>query len=284
MTARIQQLATFRRFGDFDETIRGQLVRTGLTSMSVQPKTLNGSPVQSSSEVDWISPDQLHGIDRVIVVAGIGSRQWSQFAPVLLEAVREKGIPIFAVVALPPGFELIGETHLEATSQRLVELGTARIFAHQLDGHQYSGRFLPASQQCIKLQTARVIRTLIEMEASPGPIKVDMREVQHTIGAGVSGAVGQGNARGTNRVRQAVDQALASRLLGGNSPTSRATAAIVVLHSNGSLGLDECAEVQHRVEGALRSNARLVMSSVHDPHMAPDQLRATVILVRAMTG
>lgn len=197
------------------------------------------------------------GTELVLICAGLGGGTGSGAAPVLAEQANKAGALVVALVVLP--FAAEGSRRGKIAGEALARLGrhclTVLCFendrlAEVSDPEAPLGEAFGAAAA----QLSMAARSVVQMVALPAVWPVGLDELRQMFeGADARCNFGYGVGSGPDRVRQAVDEALASPLLEGGRLLSESGQVLVHLTGDGSLSLSD-------MQMALRHLA---------PHLAP---------------
>lgn len=222
------------------------------------------------------------GVDLAFVVASLGGRTGTEFAPVVVKAAKEAGLVVLAFVTLP--FDC--ECSLRQEKARAV-LATLKAVA---DGVVC----LPNQKVCklIKentslLDTFRVSNALLadgvrgvwRMMASGGLIDIHLTDLCTLIGGQhTESAFAAADVSGPHRAREVVEKLLAHPLLDGGQALREAEAVLVSVVGGRDLAMTEVNRIVAQVNQHCK-NVPVVMGAAIDESFA-DRLAVTLLASR----
>ncbi len=273
----------------------------------VRPVDIDGTPlikrIDNPTEFKRRIRQDLDGVKRLFIVAGIGGRTGTILAPIFAETARGIGIHTTAIVTHPFLFEptvdqvgiwapMFAPRHQQAwyahealnvyADTRIMIPNEAGRWFHVTDAwrqglHKPSFIILEALQSG-KRQTIQAARSLIKLQTSPGDIPVETAAMDGILAEAGFGFASNAIAGGDGRIAEATRIALSSPYLGDDWLKRRAKGAVVVIHSNGGVSRQEITQVEQIVKYALRRDTPVVIGTVHDDLLAQNLTRVTILL------
>ncbi len=220
----------------------------------------------------------LSGADMVFLTAGMGGGTGSGAIPVAAEISKGLGIVTIAVVTMPFSFEM-GRRQTNATAA-LAEL---RQHTHTLitipnDRLLYvvpKGQSLMVAFHMADDVLRQAIQGITELVTETGVINIDFAHIRRMMlmGGGAFMSIGQGS--GSNKILEAIDQALHHPLLESVS-LEHATGMIVNLTGGKDLTLYEVEQAIKSLHDQANPDTEIVLGVMEDERM---NNRAQVILV-----
>lgn len=153
--------------------------------------------------------------DMLFITAGMGGGTGTGAAPVIASLAKNKGILTVGVVTLPfknEGNESLSKAidgiyELQKNVDSLLIINNEKIYTH-------FGKFLiqdafPKTDEVL----ATAVQGITEIINKPGYVNVDFRDVKAMMTGSGMALMGCGSGKGKNRIKDAVDGALASPLL-----------------------------------------------------------------------
>ena len=215
--------------------------------------------------------------DMVFIAAGLGGGTGTGAAPVIAQVAKDMGKLTVAVVTLPFRFE--GKQRMEIARQgleRIKETTDAYIVVH-------NQRLLEMDTTSLKLSEAfkmvdevlsKAVRGITKVVVEPALINIDFADVQTVLRGGGLSLIGLGSASGENRIEEAIDQAIRSPLLEGES-ISGASKLIVTFWADENITLADLDKAMQRIEDELAADNLVVFGATLLPET--DKFEVTII-------
>ena len=221
---------------------------------------------------------ELSNADIVFVTGGMGGGTGSGAIPVIVQALKEKGILTIVVVTKPFAFEgkrrariteqsleaikAVADTLLIIPNQKLLDVADETV--SMINGFDMINEVLNQS-----------VRGISEIITRPGHINVDFADVREIMKDKGLAVMGTARASGQGRAKKAALEAISSPLL---ETMSIAGARAVLLNITGGvdLGLHEISEAASVIYEQADENANIILGSVIDNGMGNEVL-VTVI-------
>ena len=215
--------------------------------------------------------------DMVFIAAGLGGGTGTGAAPVIAQVAKELGILTVAVVTLPFRFE--GRQRMEIARrglEKIQESTDAYIVVH-------NQRLLEIGMPDLKLSEAfkmvdqvlsKAVRGITKVVVEPALINIDFADVQTVLKDGGLSLIGLGTASGDNRIEEAINQAIHSPLLEGESITG-ASRLIVTFWADENITLSDLDYAMQKIENELASENLVVFGATLVPDT--DKFEVTII-------
>lgn len=219
----------------------------------------------------------IDGADMLFLTAGMGGGTGTGAAPIVAEAARELGILTVAVVTKPFAFE--GKRQKVATQgledlarhvDSLIVIPNDKLM--QVLGEDVS--MLDAFKAANSVLHGAVAG-IAEVIKCPGLVNVDFADVRTVMSEMGMAMMGSASATGTERSRQAAEQAVASPLL-EDVNLAGARGVLVNITASSSLRMKEVHEVMNTIKGFTADDATVIVGTVIDETLE-DRLRVTMV-------
>ncbi len=219
----------------------------------------------------------LQDADMVFIAAGLGGGTGTGAAPVIAQTARDLGILTVAVVTLPFRFE--GRQRMEIAKKgldRIKESTDAYIVVH-------NQRLLEMGLPDLKLSEAfklvdevlsKAVRGITKVVVEPAMINIDFADVQTVLREGGLSLIGLGSASGENRIEEAINQAIRSPLLEGESITG-ASKLIVTFWADENITLADLDYAMQKIENELAADNLVIFGATTVPDT--DKFEVTII-------
>ncbi|ADC89019.1 cell division protein FtsZ [Thermocrinis albus DSM 14484] len=214
-------------------------------------------------DIDRIK-EVLRGTDMLFLAVGLGGGTGTGAAPVIAEAAKEMGILTVAVVTKPFHFEgpkrmqtaLEGlerlkdvvDTYIVINNQKLVELAD-RNFS------------IKDAFRLVDEVLSKAVRGITNIVVTPALINVDFADVRTVMEKGGLALIGMGEARGDGKRETAIEQAVSSPLLEGNT-VEGARRLLVTLWVSEDVPFRDVEEAITRIREAAHEDALIIFGAV----------------------
>jgi cell division protein FtsZ len=222
--------------------------------------------------------EELQQADIVFVTGGMGGGTGSGALPVVVKALKEKGILTIVIVTKPFGFEgrkraRIAEeaikvvkdgadTLLIIPNQKLLDLVDEQV--SMIDGFNMINEVLNQS-----------VRGISDIITRAGHINVDFADVREIMKDQGLAVMGTARATGEHRAKKAALEAISSPLL-ENMSIAGARGVLLNITGGSNLGLHEISQAASVIYDQADENANIILGSVIDKD-AGDEVSVTVI-------
>lgn len=221
---------------------------------------------------------ELHDADIVFLAAGMGGGTGSGAAPVIVKALKEKGILTIVVLTRPFDFEgrkrsIIANTAIEeiqkhadtlliVPNQKLLDVVDDQV--SMIEGFEMINEVMNQS-----------VKGVSDIITRAGHINVDFADVREIMRDQGLAVMGTGKASGEDRARKAAISAISSPLL-ENMSIAGAHGVLLNISGNSALGLHEISSAASVIYDQADPNANIILGSVIDDNLGED-VSVTVI-------
>lgn len=225
--------------------------------------------------------EALAGAHMVIITAGMGGDTGSALAPMVAEISRDHGALTVAAVTMPFSFEA-SQTHIAEGGLAALRSNADAVIAMRNDSlvldllsKQVSLRESLTTTHNVPSQ---LIIGIMEMIDIPGLVGIDFEDVRCVMSEGGIVMTGSGKANGSNRARNAAEQALVSPLLEG-ADLLTARGLLVHIRGSESLGMRDTKDVMFTIRDHVANDATLIFATSFDDSMG-DNLKVTLVATK----
>ena len=221
--------------------------------------------------------DTLAGTDMAFICAGMGGGTGTGATPIIAQAAKEAGALVIGIVTMPFKIERaridkadFGLKQLRQVSDTVVVIDNNRLVS--IAGN------LPIQQgfEVVNELASTLIKGTVEMIAVPSLINLDYADLKAIMTNGGIATIGVGTSKGTNRVEEAVKEAIQNPLLNVNY--KGATGALIHVIGGSDMTLDDISKVGELVTESLDDDANVIWGA----RVAEDMKgKLTVIIVIA---
>jgi len=215
--------------------------------------------------------------DMVFIAAGLGGGTGTGAAPVIAQVAKDMGKLTVAVVTMPFRFE--GKQRMEIAKkglERIKETTDAYIVVHnqRLLEMDISNLKLSEAFRLVDQVLSKAVRGITKVVVEPALINIDFADVQTVLRGGGLSLIGLGSASGENRIEEAIDQAIRSPLLEGES-ISGASRLIVTFWADENITLADLDRAMQKIEDELAADNLVVFGATLVPET--DKFEVTII-------
>ena len=222
--------------------------------------------------------DAVEGCNLVFITAGMGGGTGTGAAPVLAQAIREKGILTIGVVTKPFQFEGLhrskqadlGIKALEAAVDTLIVIPNQNLFRIANDKTTFSDAFKMADDVLYS-----GVRGISDLMVMPGMINLDFADVRSLMTVMGKAMMGTGEAAGDRRAVEAAEAAITNPLL-DDASISGARGALINISGGSDLTLFEVDEAANRIRDELHPDANIIFGSAFDENLA-GSIRVSIV-------
>jgi len=222
--------------------------------------------------------EALSDADIVFVTGGMGGGTGSGVIPVLVKALKEKGILTIVVVTKPFQFEgkrraRIAEEALEkikATADTLLIIPNQRLLELVDDKVSMVDAF-----GMINEVLNQSVRSISEIITRSGHINVDFADVREIMKDKGLAVMGTARCSGQGRAKKAAIEAISSPLL-ENMSIAGARSVLLNITGGTDLALQEVSEAASLIYDQVDEEANIILGSVIDPQMG-NEVAVTII-------
>lgn len=221
----------------------------------------------------------LQGTDMVFITTGMGGGTGTGAAPVIAQIAKEMGILTVAVVTRPFPFEgrrrlQIADEGIRALAEHvdsLITIPNEKLLTILGKDASLLSAFAKADDVL-----AGAVRGISDIIKRPGMINVDFADVRTVMSEMGMAMMGTGSATGSNRAREATEEAVRNPLL-ADVVLNGARGILVNITAGPDLSLGEYEEVGSIIEAFACDEAMVKVGTVIDPDMR-DELHVTVVV------
>lgn len=253
------------------------------TSMQIGEKLTKGLGAGAKPEIGEKAAEEsseelaqaMKGADMVFVTCGMGGGTGTGAAPVVAKLAKDMGILTVGVVTKPFRFEartrmtnaLQGIEHLKENVDTLIVIPNDKLL-EIVDRRTTMPDALKKADEVLQ-QAVQGITDLINV---PGLINLDFADVQTVMTDKGIAHIGIGHAKGDEKAKEAVEQAVSSPLL----ETTIEGASHVIINISGDISLIEANEAASYVQELAGDEANIIFGAMYDEN-AQDECTITVI-------
>ena len=253
----------------------GKISTKGLGA-GMNPKVGEIAAKENQKEIQEI----LKGTDMVFIACGLGGGVGTGAAPVVADIARKEGILTVAVVTKPFSFEGIprskiaeqGLENLKNKVDTLLVIPNDRILNMVEPGASVFSAFWVCDD--ILRQAVQGISDLITL---PGIINIDFADLKSIMKNSGPALLGVGKASGEKRIETALNLAINSPLLDGNS-LKKGKAVLFNISGGKDLTLEEVNFAAQEIKKTADPAAKVIFGAVQDRNLAEGELKIMVIL------
>jgi len=200
------------------------------------------------------------GADMVFVLAGMGGGTGTGAAPIVAHAAKETGAVVIGVVTMPFDCEKARIDKAEFGLQELRDFTDTVIVIDNNRLVDIAGN-LPIEQAFAVANEliSTMIKGIVETITLPSLINLDYADVSTIMKAGGVAVIGIGESDTTNRVEEAVRQALTHPLL--DVDYKDATGALIHITGGQDLKLEEFSSIGQLVSENLSQDAQVIIGA-----------------------
>lgn len=222
----------------------------------------------------------LQGHDMVFVCCGLGGGTGSGAAPVVAEVAKEVGAMVFVFATMPFSFE--GRRRIQQAEVALEHLGQVADALILFENNRMGELTLPkegiqkAFSQADQL-IGHSVRAIATMVMQPGIVKMGIADLLTALrGPNSRCLFGFGEARGTNRVADALKRALKSPLVNQGLLLQNARNLLVHVAGGESLTLAEVESLMKQLGKYVPEETQIMFGLAVEPKLA-DMISVTLI-------
>ena len=250
----------------------GEKITRGLGAGS-KPEVGEQAALEDLDKIKEIIQDA----DMVFIAAGMGGGTGTGAAPVIAQAAKDLGILTVAVVTMPFKFE--GRKRMEIAKsglEKIKQSTDAYIVVHNQKLLEMGLPDLKLSEAFKKVDEilSKAVRGITKVVVEPALINVDFADVNTVLKNGGLSLIGLGSAKGENRIEDAIDQAISSPLLEGET-ISGASRIIVTFWADENITLADLDYAMQKIENELSADNLVVFGATLVPET--DNFEVTII-------
>jgi cell division protein FtsZ len=198
--------------------------------------------------------------DMVFVLTGLGGGTGTGSAPVIAQLAKESGAIVIAVATMPFECEKARQDKAEFGLQELTEVADTAIIIDNNRLVDIAGN-LPMEQAFAVANelVSTMIKGIVETITLPSLINLDYADVSAIMKEGQVAVIGVGEADTTDRVNEAVRQALTHPLL--DVDYKGATGALIHITCGSDFKLEEFSGVGEMVTDSISPEAQVIIGA-----------------------
>lgn len=204
--------------------------------------------------------------DMVFLTAGMGGGTGTGSAPIIAEVAKGKGAIVISIVTYPFALERArlakadqGLENLKNQSDTLIVIDNNRLV--QIVPNLPIDQAFNVSDEII----ARAVRGITETITTPSLINLDFADVRAVMSNGGVSMIAVGEAKGTNRVDDVVENTLNNALL--DVDFTGATGVLLHVTGGPDMTLGECNTIGEMLTEKVDPNATVIWGARIDPSM-----------------
>jgi len=238
-----------------------------------------GEEAAREAEEDLINA--MGKIDIAFVTAGMGGGTGTGSAPVVAELAKRQKALVISIVTLPFSAEgrvrmenaLYGLEKLKRNSDTTIVIPNDKLL--QLVPRLPLDQAFKVADEILM----EALRGLTEIITKPGLVNLDYADIKTIMsGGGVAMiGIGESDASGSNKVEQAVQEAITSPLI--EADISEAKGALVRVVGDDQMTVAEAEAAVRLVQQRISPNARIIWGASIDPSM-----KGTIKVLVVLTG
>ena len=221
----------------------------------------------------------ISGADMLFITTGMGGGTGTGAAPVIAEIAKEMGILTVAVVTRPFKHEgkrtIVAQQGIDTLKQHvdsLIVVPNDKLLTALGKGVTVREAFRAANNVL-----RNGVAGISEIVTSPGLINLDFADVKNMMSITGMAMMGIGEAKGADRARIAVEQAISSPLLDDVNLSGARGALVNITTAPDCLVLDEYEEIMNVISEYAQPDAELKFGTAEDGNMSEDTIRVTII-------
>lgn len=232
--------------------------------------------VESEEEIREL----LAGYDIVFIATGLGGGTGTGAAPVIARVMREMGSLVISIATTPFKYEgkkrakvaEMGKKELKDQSDCIIIIPNDRISAKGGIGN----REAMAKVDSVLSNAVKGLANTILGGGSVGSLNIDYSDVKNIMGGKGLAVMGMGEAQGGNAANEALNNALASEMM-GNINVTNAKGIIVCLEIHPDYSREEIDEVLERISEYATEDTDYKCGVYGDESFPEDYVRITFI-------
>ena len=227
------------------------------------------------------------GTQLVILCAGLGGGTGSGAAPVIAQEAKKSGALVVGVVTLPFAGE--GGKRGEQARAALARLGRHCVAVLCFENDRMT-ELAPAEAPVAETFRAAgdvlagAVRAVARMVGLPAVMPVGLDELMQSFRGGDARCqFGHGSSSGSDRVREAVEQALRSPMLDGGRMLAEPGNVLVHVTGDAALSLAEVQSVLRQLSRYIEDSSQILLGVATDP-AGSGQLGVAIMAAARATG
>ena len=258
-----------------DKLILGEKLTRGLGA-GAKPEIGAAAALESREEIR----KHLKGCDMVYITAGMGGGTGTGALPFVAEMAKQMGILTVAVITKPFTFEgkkkmtlaMEGIRKVENVVDALIVIPNDKLLAMTERNTSLTDAFAAVNNVL-----RQAVQGVTDLVTCPGCINVDFADLRNVMTDAGSAVMGVGVAKGENRAKSALKQALESPLM--ESSIIGAKGVLFNVSGGEDVGLLEVSEAADMLQGYIDMDAKFIWGWVPD-----DRTDGSLEMVIVATG
>ncbi|MGC8629226.1 MAG: cell division protein FtsZ [Candidatus Micrarchaeia archaeon] len=206
----------------------------------------------SKNEVDILLKDA----NLVFLTAGMGGGTGTGAAPVIARSAKEQGAIVIGIVTMPFALERVRlETAKRGIEKLKQNVDTLVVIDNQRLVELYPNLPIEKTFALADEITAKAVRGITETITQPSLINLDFADVRTILSAGGLAMISVGEAQGSNKVNEVVENTLRNKLL--DVDYSKATGVLIHIIGGPDLTLGDANEIGTKLTDQIAPNANV---------------------------
>lgn len=214
----------------------------------------------------------------VFITAGMGGGTGTGAAPVIAKLAKDMGILTVGIVTIPFGFE--GKKRKEQADRGLEEMrqsvDTLLVINNERLREMFGNLGISNAFSYADNVLATAARGIAEVISVTGIINIDFNDVNTVMRNSGVAIMGQAQAEGEDRARQAVELALASPLLNDNDITGAQYVLLNITYGEKEVLMDEISDITDYIQDEAGSTADVIWGHAYDATLG-EKIGVTII-------
>ncbi len=237
----------------------GEKVTKGLGA-GARPEIGEQAALEDSDKIKEI----LRNTDMLFLAVGLGGGTGTGAAPIIAEMAKEMGILTVAIVTKPFHFE--GPKRMQVATEGLEKLkeavDTYIVVNNQKLAEMADRNFsIKDAFKLVDDVLSKAVRGITSIVVTPALINVDFADVKTVMEKGGLALIGMGEGRGDTKREYAIDQAISSPLLEGNT-VEGARRLLITLWVSEDVPFRDVEDVIGRIRESVHEDALIIFGAV----------------------
>jgi len=232
----------------------------------------------ANESIDRIREVLSSNTNMVFITAGMGGGTGTGAAPVIASVAKEMGILTVAIVTIPfrfEGPERINQA-IEGINQLKDHVDSLLVINNEKLREIYGNLTVSKSFEQADDVLAIAAKGIAEIITVPGYINVDFADVQTVMSNSGVAIMGSATAKGEERARLAIEQALTSPLLNNNDIEGARSVLLNITSGSEEITMDEVSEITDYVVSVTSRDTTLIWGIGSDESLG-ERISVTII-------
>jgi len=232
----------------------------------------------ANESIDRIREVLSSNTNMVFITAGMGGGTGTGAAPVIASVAKEMGILTVAIVTIPfrfEGPERINQA-IEGINQLKDHVDSLLVINNEKLREIYGNLTVSKSFEQADDVLAIAAKGIAEIITVHGYINVDFADVQTVMSNSGVAIMGSATAKGEERARLAIEQALTSPLLNNNDIEGARSVLLNITSGSEEITMDEVSEITDYVVSATSRDTTLIWGIGSDESLG-EEISVTII-------